>query len=124
MYSKSNSKVYFIGVSEENEVKVLARSESSGKSTILKQNLINLKGVRNVLVVRSKHLLVETASQLVRYDVWDLIDTYVDPTLREQRQPEAEIILESRYKDYSCLEASMWVFSGPEHQNPFVYTYD
>ena len=93
MYVKSSSKVYFIGVSEDNEIKALQLSENTKFNKIIEQNFIKLKGIRNILVVNNKNLLVETANEVMRYDVWDLVDPYTDQTLAAQRKPEGELVL-------------------------------
>ena len=85
---------------------------------------IKLKGIRAVSAIKNKYLVIETATQLLSYSLWDVIEP------SQQKHLEAETLLESKYKDYSCTEKpSIYPFErcemhNVEHPNPFVYTYD
>jgi hypothetical protein len=35
---------------------------------------LQLKGIRNMQVIRNRHLAVETSSQLAVYYIWDVVD--------------------------------------------------
>ena len=108
VYARQHNRVYFICVSEENQVKVATEPDGfsdSAEVAWLAIDSIKLKGIRSISALKNKYLIVETATQLLSYHLWDVLEP-------QQKQLDAEYLLESKFKDYSCTE------------KPSVYPYE
>ena len=78
MYSKTNNRLFILGVNDCGFVQVIVLLESEMGKTDAKVieyfPPLQLKGIRNLQVIRNRHLVVETSTQLAVYYIWDVVD--------------------------------------------------
>ena len=119
IYCKNYSKVYLVGVSDENVFKICSFSESE-KERLLEWRVpdLQLKGIKSLIIVHNRYLTIETVSKLVCYNVWDIVEPI------NEQPPRLETLLDQTYSDYSCLQLPTFSFEQKTyHPNAFLFAY-